>query len=197
MQIHRTILFALISIFFSMIASAAIAESRAWHLQQVVGDHQDSTSTVIVRDNGQIEFQARFSNGHKTDGDHFVAEVLAVANDGTKVFSAIQGAGVNATFGGRTRVITVSKIVSVDPTKVALIAKFFARHYQKDTKGEIGFFIGYDGEEWSLEPVFDPVHPSIPPSFIEMASVPVPQPPKPAPYSIHRDCINATGKICP
>ena len=152
---------------------------------------------MIARDDGQIEFQARFSNGHKNDGDHFVAEVLAVANDGTKLLSAIQGAGVNVTFGGRTRVITVSKIVSVDPGKIARTAKFYARHYQKDTKGEIGFFVGYDGEEWSPKPVFDPVHPSVPPSFLEMASVPVPQPSKPAPHSIHRDCINATGKIRP
>lgn len=97
MRLTGVIFLGLVSSF-----SSSFAETRAWQLTQVVGDHQDSTSTVIVYDNGNISFDSRFSNGHKTDGDHFVAEVVLYNASNEPIIAGHQGAGVNASLGGQT-----------------------------------------------------------------------------------------------
>lgn len=145
---------------------------RAWKLMQVVGDHQDSTTTVITHKDGSIEFISRFSNGHKTDGDHFVAEIVGRSSSSEVLVVGSQGAGVNASFGGKTRVVTVSQVLRIDEAKVAAISYFEARHYQKDTKGEFGFFIEYDDKKgWKIKPIKDPVKDTKPGPWVAMKKV--------------------------
>lgn len=173
MRLTGVIFLGLVSSF-----SSSFAETRAWQLTQVVGDHQDSTSTVIVYDNGNISFDFRFSNGHKTDGDHFVAEVVLYNASNEPIIAGHQGAGVNASLGGQTQVATVSKSLAVTPQMAAMVDHVKARHYQKDTKGEIGFFISYTDGEWSLKPIFDAIKNSTPPLFANMGQTAPPGPPR-------------------
>lgn len=123
----------LVSACFFAMASQAIAASKIWTLTTVVGDHQDITSTVVQHPSGRTVVAARYSNGHKTDGDNFMADVLLFSGD-EQIGNVPLGEAVNATFGGSTNVRFKHAILELGSTQ---ITKALVHHYMVDTKGEL------------------------------------------------------------
>lgn len=177
----KLIYLSIVLFIFSM--QSAVSQERGFQLWQNVGANQDSTSTVIIKKDGSVVFHSRFSNGHRTDGDHFVAEIIGRTKSGEAIFVATQGAGVTASYGGKTRVANVYQNFQLSSQQMADISYMEARHYQKDTKGEWGFFIAYKCEgdkcKWDFKGIQDPVKNTRPGPFIRMKSYIPPVPGKP------------------
>jgi hypothetical protein len=107
-----------------------------------VGDHtykdkQYGNTVVKIGASGAITVTSTFSNGHKTDGDHFMAVTSFLGQDDKLLAVVSQIRGVNATLGGKTRVGSVVTNGQIPLSQVTSLKKITVAYGTEDRRPDI------------------------------------------------------------
>lgn len=162
-----------------LFAAPALAKDRAWTIARQVLEHKrDAESFMILYDNGNLVLRSRYSNGRRLAGIHFKTEVIFYSAVGKVLFAGQQGAGLNATHGGKTVVVHVSEKHTLNKNLAAQVDHIKVRFRTYSDTNDPSFFIEWGSKEgWKWPDInFDPVADPLPTGWLNMTSTGVPKP---------------------